>query len=144
MDLTGLGAVFDFGSKVLERIFPDPTERLKAQNALAQLQQSGELAKLAADTDILKAQAAIDQEEAKSPNWFIAGWRPFVGWICGLGLFYVSIIEPLARFIAQVYFHYDGKFPAIDTTLTMQVLLGMLGVATMRSIEKVKGAEGNR
>ena len=137
LDITGLGAVFDFGSKVLERIFPDPTERLKAQTALSQLKESGELAQLA-------GQMEINKVEASSTNWFIAGWRPFVGWICGLGLAYVAIVEPLARFAAQVWFKYNGPFPLIDTSLTMQVLLGMLGLAAARSVEKIKGAEGNR
>jgi hypothetical protein len=83
-------------------------------------------------------------EEAKSANWFVAGWRPFIGWTCGCGLAYVSIIEPLARFAAQVWFHYTGAFPVIDTTITMQVLLGMLGLAAARTVEKVRNVEGHR
>lgn len=90
------------------------------------------------------AQLDVDKAEAASTNWFVAGWRPFVGWVCGSGLAYVAILEPLARFAAQVGFQYTGAFPAIDTTLTMQVLLGMLGLGAMRSVEKVKGAERNR
>ena len=90
------------------------------------------------------AQIEVNKEEAKSANWFIAGWRPATGWICAFGLGYVAVLEPLARFVAQVGFHYSGSFPAIDTTLTMQVLLGMLGLGAMRSTEKVKKAEGNR
>ncbi|MCR4297519.1 MAG: holin family protein [Gallionella sp.] len=90
------------------------------------------------------AQIAVNQEEAKSLNVFVAGWRPFVGWVCGAGLAYVALVEPLARFIAQVAFGYAGAFPAIDTSLTMQVLIGMLGLGAMRSVEKVKDAEDNR
>lgn len=90
------------------------------------------------------AQISVDTEEAKSTNWFVAGWRPFVGWICGAGLAYVSILEPIMRFIAKVAAHYEGPFPVIDTTLTMQVLIGMLGLGVMRTAEKMKDAEGNR
>jgi len=90
------------------------------------------------------AQIATNTEEAKSTNWFVAGWRPFVGWVGGVGLAYVAIIEPLARFIAQVGFRYTGTFPNIDTSLTMQVLSGMLGFGIMRTVEKLKGAEANR
>lgn len=93
---------------------------------------------------LLTGQMQINTEEAKSANWFVAGWRPYVGWVCGTGLAYVALIEPLARFIAQVGFHYQGAFPAIDTTLTMQVLVGMLGLGTMRTWEKTKNAESNR
>ena len=90
------------------------------------------------------AQIAVNTEEAKSTNWFVAGWRPFVGWVCGFGLAYVSVIEPIIRFIAKVGYGYTGAFPVIDTNLTMQVLLGMLGMGAMRSVEKVKNSESNR
>jgi hypothetical protein len=96
------------------------------------------------DITLLTGQMAVNQEEAKSTNWFVAGWRPWIGWICGAGLAYAVLIEPLARFIAQVGFHYAGPFPVIDTTLTMQVLIGMLGLGTMRTWEKTKGGEGHR
>ena len=72
----------------------------------------------------------------------MAGWRPFIGWICGCGLAYVAIVEPLARFAATMY-GYKGTFPIIDTSLTMQVLLGMLGLAGMRTYEKSKGTASN-
>ena len=90
------------------------------------------------------AQIATNTEEAKSTSIFIAGWRPFLGWVGGFGLAYAAIIEPVSRFIAQVGFHYAGAFPLIDTTITMQVLSGLVGFGIMRTVEKVKGAEGNR
>ena len=89
------------------------------------------------------AQIEVNKAEAASLSLFVAGWRPAIGWICGAGLAYAAILEPLARFMAQVGFGYSGAFPSIDTTLTMQVLLGMLGLGAMRSVEKVKGAAGN-
>lgn len=90
------------------------------------------------------AQIGVNNEEAKSTSIFIAGWRPFVGWIGGIGLGYAAIVEPLARFIATVGFHYSGPFPVIDTTLTMQVLSGLIGFGIMRTYEKKTGTEGNR
>jgi hypothetical protein len=144
MDLTGLGSVFDFGSKLIERIWPDPAQRAQASLELAKLQQSGELQKLALETDLLKGQLQINQEEAKSTNWFVAGWRPAVGWTCAAGLLYATIIDPMARFIAMTVFHYTGAFPDIATGILIATLTGMLGIGTMRTVEKVKGAEGNR
>lgn len=94
--------------------------------------------------EVDKAQIAVDLEEAKSTNWFIAGWRPFVGWVCAAALAYVAIIEPIARFVVQSLAPEHNHFPVIDTTLTMQVLLGILGLGALRSTEKIKGAEGNR
>jgi hypothetical protein len=89
------------------------------------------------------AQVAVDQEEAKSVNWFVAGWRPACGWVGAIGLLYIAFIEPLMRFIAKMN-GYNGEFPEIDTQITFQVLSGMLGISVMRTVEKVKNAEGNR
>jgi hypothetical protein len=144
MDITGLGSLFDFGSKIIERVWPDPAQRAQATLELTKLQQSGELQKLALETDLLKGQLQINQEEAKSTNWFVAGWRPAVGWTCAAGLLYATIIDPMARFIAMTVFHYTGAFPDIATGILVATLTGMLGIGTMRTVEKVKGAEGNR
>lgn len=90
------------------------------------------------------AQVTTNTEEAKSANMFIAGARPYVMWACGAAFTYVSIIEPIGRFVATVGFHYTGPFPVIDTTITEQVLFGLLGLGAMRTTEKVTGTEGNR
>jgi len=139
-----LGAILDIGSKLVDKFFPDPQQAEQAKLKLLEMQQNGELAQLAAATDLAKLQIQTNLEEAKSTNWFVAGWRPFVGWICGAGLAYVAIFEPVARFVAKVFFNYAGDFPVINTDLTMQVLMGVLGLGAMRSVEKVKGGEGSR
>lgn len=139
-----LQGLFEVGKSLVDRFFPDPEKKAAAQLELLKMQQTGELAQLAAETDLAKLQISTNIEEAKSTNWFIAGWRPCVGWVCASGLAYVSLIEPVGRFVAQVWFGYAGAFPVIDTTVTMQVLLGMLGLGAMRSIEKVKGVEQSR
>ena len=139
-----IAALLDLGGKLLDKVLPDPAAKAAAQLELLKLQQSGELAELAATTDLAKLQIQTNQEEAKTGNWFIAGWRPFIGWICGLGLLYVSLVEPIGRFVATVFFHYTGEFPVINTDITMQVMMGMLGLAAARTVEKVKNAEGNR
>ena len=139
-----LAALLEVGGKILDKVLPDPAAKAAAQLELLKLQQNGELAQLAATTDLAKLQIQTNQEEAKTGNWFIAGWRPFIGWICGLGLLYVSLVEPIGRFVATVFFHYTGPFPVIDTSLTMQVMMGMLGLAAARTVEKIKNAEGNR
>ena len=85
------------------------------------------------------AQISVNVEEAKSQNLFVAGWRPAVGWIGAAGLAYAAILEPLLRFVSQVGFAYTGLFPVIDTMLTLQVLLGILGLGAMRSFDKKTG-----
>lgn len=85
------------------------------------------------------AQIGVNTEEAKSESIFIAGWRPAVGWVGAIGLAYVAVLEPIGRFIAKVGFDYTGAFPVIDTSLTMQVLSGLIGFGIMRSFDKAKG-----
>ena len=84
---------------------------------------------------LAEVQTKINAAEATHRSVFVAGWRPFVGWVCGFGLLYAVLLEPLLRFIFTVN-GWDSTFPIIDTTITMQVLFGMLGLAGFRSFEK--------
>lgn len=82
-----------------------------------------------------QAQTIINMEEAKSESLFVAGWRPAVGWIGAAGLGYAAIGEPLLTLCASLY-GYKGAFPAIDTTITLQILFGILGLGAYRSFDK--------
>lgn len=124
-DITGVGAVADLASTVVNKIWPDKTEAEKAQ--------------IAAAVQIVQGQLDINKVEASSPSVFVAGARPFILWMCGVALGYASIVEPLARFVAQVVYQYSGAFPVIDTTLTLQLLFGLLGLGGLRTFEKTKG-----
>lgn len=126
-----ISSLLDFGGKLIDRLIPDPTEAAKAKLALAKMEQDGELAAMTAQTDINKVEAGSD-------SVLVAGWRPFCGWVGGFGLAYAAILEPTIRLVATLL-GYTGTFPAIDTTVTMQVLFGMLGLGAMRSYDKVKG-----
>ena len=84
-----------------------------------------------------QAQTKINEIEAASEHWFVAGWRPFCGWVGGLALAYAAILEPFMTWIARL----NGssvQFPTLDTTITMQVLLGMLGLGAFRSYDKAQ------
>ena len=131
MSLDPVTAVLDIGGKLIDRLWPDPVQQATAKLELLKLQTSGEL-------QTISGQLQVNQEEAKSASVFVSGWRPFIGWIGGLGLAYVAIAEPIARFIAIMQ-GYTGAFPVIDTAITFQVLLGMLGLSGMRTFEKVQG-----
>ena len=139
-----ISGLFSAAQSLIERFFPDKEKQAAAQLELLKMQQNGDLAQLAADTDLAKLQIQTNIEEAKSTNWWVAGWRPAIGWVCGAGLAYAALVEPFARFAAKVWFGYTGDFPIINSELTMQILMGMLGLGAMRSVEKVKGAEGKR
>lgn len=139
-----ISGLFSAAQSLIERFFPDPEKKAAAQLELLRMQQNGDLAQLAAETDLAKLQIQVNLEEAKSTNWFVAGWRPGIGWVCGAALAYAALIEPLARFVAKVWFGYSGEFPVISTDLTLQILMGLLGLGAMRSIEKIKGGEAHR
>ena len=140
LDLTGLGSVFDFGSKIIDKIFPDPVQKAQATLELTKLQQSGELAQLAAETDLLKGQQAVNLEEAKSESVFKSGWRPFVGWICGTGLAMQFLVAPVATFFASAVGH-PLVFPALDLSTLLTLLFGMLGMGTLRSFDKKQSSK---
>ena len=139
MALDPISILLEIGSKIIDRVFPSPEAAAAAKLELMKMQQTGELAQLAAETDLAKGQLAINQAEAQNTNWFVSGGRPFIMWGCGFAMLYASLFEPIMRFVAVVMFKYAGSFPVIDTSLTTQVLLGLLGLAGMRSIDKKNG-----
>ena len=138
MSFDPLTAALDVGKTLIEKIWPDPVKQSQEIRKLQELHQKGDLAILNAEVQLLLGQINVNAAEANHKSIFVAGWRPFVGWVCGFGLLYASVIEPLMRFIATVN-DYTGTFPVLDTTITMQVLLGMLGLGLMRTKEKEKG-----
>jgi len=138
VDINPLSALFDIGKIAIEKIWPDPAKQAEQLFKLEELKQKGDLAELNAHVQSLTGQLEINKVEAAHASIFVAGARPFVMWICASSLAYASIIEPIARFIATVVFSYSGEFPEIDTDITLQVLLGMLGLGTMRSYDKLK------
>ena len=120
------------GNKLIDHFFPDANQAAAAKLRLLEMQQNGDL-------QVMASQMEINKIEAQNPSLFVSGWRPFIGWGCGFAFLYVALFEPIIRFIASVGFKYAGIFPTIDATITMQVLLGLLGLAGMRSWEKKEG-----
>lgn len=116
------------GTKGLGELAKDIREAVKGKE-LDPNKQLEIAAKLA------EVQTKINEAEATHRSVFVAGWRPFIGWVCGLGLMYAVFIEPLMRFLYTVK-GWAIAFPQIDTTITMQVLFGMLGLVGARSYEK--------
>ena len=81
--------------------------------------------------EAMLAQIAVNQAEAKG-NWFQASWRPLCGYVCVLGLATNFLISPISA-------GFGVQIPQADMSVMMPVLLGMLGLATARSYEKIKG-----
>lgn len=83
--------------------------------------------------ELVKVQSEINKMEAQHRSVFVAGWRPFIGWICGLALAYNFIIRDVIAWISP-----DIMPPAIQMDQLITILLGMLGLGGLRTFEKVK------
>ncbi len=115
---------------ILDKFVPDAQQRVEAEQfAQAQIDK------------LNLAQIDLNKTEAASTNWFIAGWRPYIGWGCGTAFLYSALFEPLLRFIATVFFGYTGLYPVLDTSITMQVLVALLGMASLRTYDKIQAAK---
>lgn len=124
LDITGVGAIAELASNVVNKIWPDKTEEEKQQ--------------LAAAVMVVQGQIDINKEEAKSDSIFVAGWRPFIGWVCGSACAWNWIGLPMAKsglLLAGVTLSVS---PA-DLSEMLPVLMGMLGLGALRTAEKFKG-----
>lgn len=123
---------------VLDKIIPNTAERerAKAEIALKLAENETELVKLFAAQD--QGQIEINKEEAKSSSLFVSGWRPFVGWTCGIGCAWAFILKPVLDWGVTVA-GYATKLPELQTGELMSLLLGLLGMGTLRTYEKFKG-----
>lgn len=138
-DLGGVGAVASLINGVIGRIWPDPVQQAQAGLELAKLQQSGELARMANDSGLALAQIGVNQAEAQSEGIFKGGWRPYVGWICGNALAWNYIARPGTMAVAALCGH-PVDLPAAELSELMPLLFGLLGLGTLRTVEKIKGA----
>ena len=132
----GIAAAIPLIGKVFDRVFPDPAQAQEAKLKVLELEQQGELAELEADVKLAAGQMQINEQEAQHSSLFVAGWRPFVGWTCGVALAYHFIIQPLANWGAFLAGADLEGMPEMDMGELMTVLLGMLGLGGMRSYEK--------
>lgn len=117
--------------EVLDRVIPD-----KAEAAKARLEMEAKL--LEAATAQAGQQAAINQVEAASSNIFVAGWRPFIGWVCGAGLAWAFIVAPLASWLLIVL-EVKQTLPRIEIEYLLEMVVAMLGLGGLRTFEKLKG-----
>ena len=131
---------------VLEKVFGIVDKAVSDKDLAAQIKERLETLRTTqshedqmAQVQLLLGQIEVNKTEAASPSLFVAGWRPFIGWTCGVGIAYAFIVHPLALFIAYLC-HVDlDKMPALDVGTLMSLVLSMLGVATLRTYEKKQG-----
>jgi hypothetical protein len=118
-------------TSLLDKFIEDKDQKAKLAHEIATLAE-----KQAHES--LMGQLDINKEEAKHRSVFIAGWRPFVGWTCGLALLYHYLIQPILIFAFTAY-GITIDLPEFDMASLLTVLMGMLGLGGLRTFEKFKG-----
>jgi hypothetical protein len=93
--------------------------------------------------EIAQGQMAINQVEAASSSLMVSGWRPFIGWTCGFGMFGNFITIPFSNFVLALL-ELDIVIPLVPLETMMPVLMGMLGLGAMRTYEKKNAVHRNK
>lgn len=129
---------------IIDKLIPDRTAAAAAQVELQKMAVQGALAEELKQLEaVTSAQTDINKVEAASVNVFVAGWRPYVGWISGTGLAMQVIVGPLFTWISTLVGH-PTPFPMLNSPLLESTLAGMLGLGFgLRTLEKHNGVAGN-
>lgn len=130
MSLDPISAALNIGTQIIDRLWPNPTERDAAKLELLKLQQNGDLA-------VVVGQMEINKVEAANSSLFVAGWRPAVGWVCVAGLSYTFVAQPLLAWASSIWFMQVP--PVLDMGTLITLLGGMLGLGGLRTYEKTQG-----
>jgi hypothetical protein len=123
-DLLGVGGVAELINTAINKIWPDRSEADKQQ--------------LAAAVMVVQGQLDINKVEAAHPSVFVSGWRPFIGWVCGAACAWNWMGLPMVKLALLIWGHPIDLAPA-NLTEMMPVLLGLLGLGSLRTLEKING-----
>jgi hypothetical protein len=118
-------------TSIIDKIVPDKDQAAKLAHEIATMSEK------MANEQVL-AQLEVNKAEAASGSFFKGGWRPSIGWICGLALFWSFILQPFLVFFLLVFGVDLPPLPEVGTADLMPILLGMLGLGGLRSYEKVQ------
>ena len=116
--------------KFVDRI-PNSNERARAKEDL-------EKGLVDAANQVMLAQTEINKAEASHASRFVAGWRPFIGWVCGVGIAWSMVAQPVVQW-AIIAWGDGSDLPVIDTSYLMELVTAMLGMSGLRTFEKMKG-----
>lgn len=116
---------------LLDKFIPDADERNRLAHQIATMSERHA-------HELAKGQIEINKAEATHKSMFVAGWRPFVGWSCGVALAWHFIGQPIAVFVISYTGVEAPPLPAFDMDSLLTVLLGMLGLGGLRTFEKTK------
>lgn len=117
---------------LLDKFIPDASEKAKLAHEIATMAEKQA-------HEIALAQIAVNQAEAASGSVFKGGWRPFIGWTCGIAFLYHFVLQPCMIFAIAVFGVQLPTLPEFDMGTLLTVLGGMLGLGTLRTVEKARG-----
>lgn len=123
-DLTGLGSVAELGKSVIDRLWPNKSEQEKAELQAAMM--------------VVQGQLEVNKAEAASSSVFVAGWRPFIGWVCGAACAWNWIGLPVVKAALLTFTSIKLDLAPADLTEMLPVLMGMLGLGALRTYEKTQ------
>lgn len=134
MALDPVTAILNIGNTILDRVLPDKAANDAAKVALIQAEMAGTL-------QAAHDQLNVDAVEAANQSVFVAGWRPFVGWCCGVAVAYTYIVQPcIVSIVVLAGKQFDAsKLPHLDLPTLIGLLGSMLGMGVMRSVDKITG-----
>ena len=125
--LGDIGNLFkDIREAITGKGIEDPNKKAKIALELQQLENMAN-----------QGQIRINEKEAANPNWFVAGWRPFIGWTGGLAIFYTFIASPLIQWYVKIQ-GLNIVPPNINSAQLFNLVLAMLGFGGYRTYEKLK------
>lgn len=129
---------------MINKLIPDKAAAAAAQAQLQLMVTQGAVAEeLAQIQAVTSAQTDINKVEAASTSLFVAGWRPYVGWICGTALGMDCIVRPLVNWVAALSGH-PVDLPALNNPWMQATMSGMLGLGfSLRTYEKSQNVAGN-
>lgn len=138
MGLPIIGDLIDGITGIISKAIPDAD---KKNEILLEVQKLGDQADQRLHDEMM-GQVDVNKIEAANRSVFIAGWRPFIGWTCGVGIAWKFVASPFFEFVAKLC-GWHGEMPMIDASQLMPLVLAMLGVGAMRSYDKAKGTSND-
>ena len=106
-----------------DALFTSDQERLQLNNDLEEIKQKPML-----------MQALANVTAANHRTVFVAGARPFLMWVCGLGFLFAFVINPILQWLSP-----EVGTPELPLDAMLELTLAMLGLASLRTVEKIKG-----
>jgi len=133
-----LGSIVKEGVNILDDLFTSDEEKLTLALQDKQL-----------DNSVIQGQLTVNQKEAEHRSFFVAGWRPFIGWVGGFALGYKFLFHPFLTWVWCLFQAKGwipdkvGQPPTINASELYPIIMGMLGLGTMRTVEGIKNVKSN-